>query len=68
MPRCPAVVERALTPSPTMQKVNRMSKRHPNIHNEILMEKAVLSRLRHPHVARLYFTFQDHACLFFLSE
>lgn len=47
---------------------HRMAKRHPNIHNEVLMERAVLTRLDHPHIAKLFHTFQDQICLYFLSE
>ena len=39
-------------------KIARLRKRHPNVNNEILMEKRVLSKLRHPGIIRLYHTFQ----------
>lgn len=37
-------------------KAEKLRKRHPNIRNEILMEKAVLNRIQHPNVIRLYNT------------
>jgi len=39
-------------------KIARLRKRHPNVNNEILMEKRVLMRLQHPGIVRLYHTFQ----------
>ena len=49
-------------------EVDRMKRRHPNIHNEIQMEKRALSKLRHPGVITLYATFQDYYCLYFQME
>ena len=49
-------------------KIRRLSRRHKNIYNEILMEKAVLARLDHPGITRLYHTFQDPRHLFFLLQ
>lgn len=40
------------------QRVKRLRIRHPNIFNEINMEKDVLNKLRHPNIIRLYHTFQ----------
>lgn len=48
--------------------IERMKKRHPNIHNEILMEKRILNKLRHPGIVKLYNTFQDYNALYFLME
>jgi serine/threonine protein kinase len=46
-----------------------MSRRHPNIHNEILMEKRVLHKLgEHPGIVSLYSTFQDAGTLYYLME
>ena len=39
-------------------KIARLRKRHPNVNNEIMMEKRVLSKLNHPGIVRLYHTFQ----------
>lgn len=53
------------------KKSERLSKRHPNLYNEIKMEKAILNRLypeNHPNVIKLYHTFQDNSNLFFLTE
>ena len=33
-------------------------RRHPNINNEILMEKRALNQLVHPNIVRLHHTFQ----------
>jgi serine/threonine protein kinase len=40
--------------------VDRMKKRHTNIHNEIMMEKRVLNKMNHPNIVTLYSTFQDY--------
>lgn len=45
-----------------------MKRRHPNIQNEILMEKRVLHKLNHPGVATLYCTFQDAGTLYYMNE
>lgn len=45
-----------------------MKRRHPNINNEILMEKKNLHKLSHPGIATLYATFQDAGTLYFMSE
>ncbi len=46
-----------------------MKRRHPNIHNEVNMEKRALGKLGqpegHPGVAKLFATFQDYYCLYF---
>ena len=39
-------------------QIRRLKIRHSNIGNEILMEKKILSRLRHPGIVRVYHTFQ----------
>ncbi|RHY26233.1 hypothetical protein DYB32_007793 [Aphanomyces invadans] len=49
-------------------RIMRMKIRHPNIFNEVNMEKTVLNMLRHPNVVRMYHTFQDAANLYFLME
>ena len=72
---------RGLTPPstpllvPAHRQVDRMKRRHPNIYNEIYMEKEVLGRLRHPCIVRLYQTFQVHLlvllrlrCRFFIRK
>lgn len=45
------------------QRVKRLRIRHPNIFNEINMEKDVLNKLRHANIIRLYHTFQVRALL-----
>jgi tetratricopeptide (TPR) repeat protein len=54
----------------TIEKVtvDKTAKRHPNIHNEILMEKRVLNKLEHPGIVSLYGTFQDAGTLYYLME
>ncbi len=50
-------------------QVKRMSVRHKNINNEIMMEKQALLQLRgHPNIVTLYHTFSDENSLFFLLE
>ena len=49
-------------------KIRRMAARHKNIHNEVMMEKVVMARLRHPNVVRLYHTFSDDISLYYLYE
>eukprot|EP00941_MAST-03F_sp_MAST-3F-sp1_P004143 g4143.t1 len=51
-------------------KIERMKVRHPNIHNEILMERKVLKmfRNRHPHIISFYGTFQDDIALYYVLE
>jgi serine/threonine protein kinase len=46
-------------------EVDRMKRRHPNIHQEISMEKRALSKLKHPGIITLFSTFQDYYCLYF---
>jgi len=48
--------------------VDRMKRRHPNIHNEILMEKRALNKLEHPNIVELLCTFQDGGSLYFQME
>ncbi|OQR95477.1 3-phosphoinositide-dependent protein kinase, partial [Thraustotheca clavata] len=50
------------------QRIMRLKIRHPNIFNEVNMEKHVLNRLRHPNIIRLYHTYQDATNLYFLME
>lgn len=46
-----------------------MKKRHPNVNNEILMERRALTKLKpHPNIIELYHTFQDYSCLYLLME
>ena len=45
-----------------------MKRRHPNIHNEIKMEKRALSKLNHPGIVTLHSTFQDYYTLYFQME
>jgi len=49
-------------------EVDRMKRRHPNIHNEISMEKRALGKLRHPGIVTLFSTFQDFYTLYFQME
>eukprot|EP00605_Chrysophyceae_sp_TOSAG23-4_P000136 GSChrysophyteH1.ASY1.ANO1.155.1 assembled CDS len=51
-----------------VQTVERMKRRHRNIHNEILMEKRALTRLNHPGVVTLYATFKDYGSLYYQME
>jgi serine/threonine protein kinase len=51
-----------------VQTVDRMKRRHRNIHNEILMEKRALSRLSHPGIVTLYATFKDFGSLYYQME
>eukprot|EP01038_Epipyxis_sp_PR26KG_P010236 gene10236-13769_t len=48
--------------------VEKMQRRHPNIHNEVMMEKRVLNRLDHPSIVDLYSTFQDYGTLYYQME
>jgi len=48
--------------------VKRMKRRHPNINNEIMMERQVLYKLQHPNIIPLYCTFQDSSALYYLTE
>jgi hypothetical protein len=46
-----------------------MKKRHPNINNEILMEKRALQRLLlHPGIVTLHSTFQDYGTLYYQMD
>jgi len=51
-----------------VQTVERMKRRHRNIHNEILMEKRALNRLNHPNIVRLFATFKDYGSLYYQME
>lgn len=48
--------------------VQRMKRRHGNIENEIMMEKAVLHKLDHPSIVILYATMQDFGTLYYQME
>mmetsp|Transcript_2778 Transcript_2778/g.4182 ORF Transcript_2778/g.4182 Transcript_2778/m.4182 type:complete len:928 (+) Transcript_2778:61-2844(+) len=48
--------------------VDRMKRRHTNIHNEILIEKRTLNKLDHPNIVTLYSTFQDYGTLYYQME
>lgn len=50
------------------KQVENIKRRHPNVHNEIQMEKRVLSKLSHPFVVTLYHTFQDYNALYYLMD
>ncbi len=49
-------------------KASRMSRRHPNLHNEIKMEKRAMLRMNHPNVAKLHGTMQDVSSLYMIAE
>eukprot|EP00742_Colponemidia_sp_Colp-10_P002986 GILJ01003186.1.p1 GENE.GILJ01003186.1~~GILJ01003186.1.p1 ORF type:complete len:502 (+),score=48.27 GILJ01003186.1:46-1506(+) len=36
--------------------------------HQVMMEKQVLSKLNHPNIIKLYYTFQDRHCLYFVLE
>ncbi len=48
--------------------VEKMKRRHPNIHNEILMEKRSLNKLEHPNIVQLFSTYQDGSALYYQME
>jgi serine/threonine protein kinase len=50
------------------KEADKMKRRHPNIYNEIQMEKQALNKLGHPSVVRLHHTFSDAQALFFLMD
>mmetsp|Transcript_25206 Transcript_25206/g.81507 ORF Transcript_25206/g.81507 Transcript_25206/m.81507 type:complete len:372 (+) Transcript_25206:58-1173(+) len=51
------------------RKIEETSKRHPNVHNEVLMEKRALAAVRgHPNVVSLYATFSDFHALYYLMD
>ncbi|CAM9759010.1 unnamed protein product, partial [Chrysoparadoxa australica] len=50
------------------QEAGRIRRRHPNIYNEIHMEKRALAKLDHAGIVRLYSTFQDFGSLYYLLE
>eukprot|EP01029_Cantina_marsupialis_P022317 TRINITY_DN543_c2_g1_i1.p1 TRINITY_DN543_c2_g1~~TRINITY_DN543_c2_g1_i1.p1 ORF type:complete len:702 (-),score=85.29 TRINITY_DN543_c2_g1_i1:184-2289(-) len=50
------------------ERIRRLSFRHKNINNEIMMEREVMSQLNHPNIVKLYHTFQDADNLYFLYE
>lgn len=49
-------------------EVERMKRRHPNIHNEIQMERRALEKLKHPSIVTLFSTFQDAYTLYYQME
>ena len=55
-------------------QVDKIKKRHPNVHNEIKMEKRALAKLRdgplgkHPNVVEMFCTFQDYYTLYYCVE
>lgn len=50
-------------------KIKRLSVRHKNMTNEVLMEKNALLRLRgHPNIVTLHHTFSDEAAVYYLYE
>ena len=46
----------------------KIKRRHPNVNNEILMEKKVLNYLSHPNIVILFSTFQDTQNLYYQME
>lgn len=63
-----ATGERFAIKSVDKEKAKRMSRRHPNLHNELVMEKRLLLRLSHPNVVKLFFTMQDVRNLYYVTE
>lgn len=52
-------------------QIDKIKRRHPNVNNEVKMEKAALKKLSadpHPNIILLHATFQDYATLYFLLE
>lgn len=52
-------------------QIDKIKRRHPNVNNEVKMEKAALKKLSadpHPSIILLHATFQDYATLYFLLE
>lgn len=43
-------------------------RRHPNVDNEVMMEKRVLHKLDHPNIIELFSTFQDYNTLYYQME
>ena len=50
------------------KQVEQLKRRHPNVHNEVFMERRVLQKLDHPLVVNLYQTFQDYNALYYLMD
>ena len=50
------------------QVLEKMKRRHPNINNEVMMEKRALNKLTHPHIINLYSTFHDADALYYQME
>ena len=54
--------------------IDKIKKRHPNVHNEVKMEKRALNKLQtmnggpHPGIITLHATFQDYYTLYYLVE
>ena len=55
-------------------QVDKIKKRHPNVHNEIKMEKRALAKLQdgplgcHPNIIKCFQTFQDYYTLYYMQE
>ncbi len=49
-------------------KIDRIKYRHPNIMNEIYMEKRVLNKIDHPNISTLLSTFQDTGTLYYQMD
>ena len=50
-------------------KIEDTAKRHPNVHNEVLMEKRALNKLKsHQNIVEAFATFSDFHCLYYLME
>ena len=55
-------------------QVDKIKKRHPNVHNEIKMEKRALAKLQdgprgeHPNLIKMFRTFQDYYTLYYMME
>jgi len=51
------------------QAADLAKRQHPNVYNEIQMERRVLlERLRHPMIVRMYHAFQDYNTLYYLMD
>ena len=51
------------------QEAARIKRRHPNVYNEIYMEKRALTQLHgHPGIIEMHATFQDYSSLYYLLE
>jgi len=50
------------------KKAERLAVRHGNIHQELRMERRLLSKLSHANLVKLLLSFQDASNLYFVSE